>query len=272
MGLALLEILAASSLWVAAAAAALCAAAGRALGGGGAELADPVGLAAAGTLVVYNVDRLRDLERDRATTPRRAAFVARHRVALGVLTALAAGAAGVLAWRAGSAVLAVLLPVLALGLAHRRLKGLRFWLGKPLYVAGAWVAVSVGLPAVMLAGVSAARTGWVAALLGAGILANAVASSVRDGEAPAAGPGPLTPLRLARALAGLGVALAVPAPAAARPLALVPLATLAALAAFPPGEGAGAGGGHAGGELYGLVVVDGALLAGALGALALTGV
>ena len=49
------------------------------------------------------------------------------------------------------------------------------------------------------------------------------------------------------------------APAGARPLGLVPLATLAALVAFDPGE------------RYGLVVVDGALLAGALGALAKAG-
>lgn len=255
MWIALLEALAGSSLWLAAAAAALCAAAGRALGAGSAPagLGAAAALAAAGTLVVYNVDRLRDLERDRATTPRRVAFVERHRRAMVVLTALAAAAAGILAWRAGGAVLVVLLPVLALGLAHRRLKRHAWW--KPIYVSGAWVAVTVGVPSVVLP--QPRHVAWVAALVAAGVLANAIASNVRDDEAPSAAFGPRVPLRLARASAALGVGLALLAPPAVRPLALVPLATLAALAAFHPGE------------LYGLVVVDGALLAGALGALVL---
>ena len=50
-------------------------------------------LAAAGTLVVYNVDRLRDLEKDRLTAPARSAFVERWRGPLLALTAAAAVAA-----------------------------------------------------------------------------------------------------------------------------------------------------------------------------------
>ena len=67
MLLGLLDAVVFSSLWLALTAAALLVAASGALG----ATADPraVGLAFFGTLVIYNLDRLRDLERDRATSP-----------------------------------------------------------------------------------------------------------------------------------------------------------------------------------------------------------
>jgi hypothetical protein len=211
------------------------------------------GIAFCGTLVVYDVDRLRDLERDRATTPLRSDFVARHRSALLALSGAAALAALLLGLRAGWRAFAVLAPVLILGLLHRRLK--RFALGKPFYITAAWVAVVVGLPAAL--GDDPRQLGLVAALLAATILANAIASNVRDDEAVAAVLGPALPLRIARGCALAGVLLAALAPPAVRPLLPIPLATLAALAAFRPGE------------RYGHVVVDGALLLGALGSSAL---
>ena len=87
---------------VAAAAAALAAAASRAM-----ELPpDPwvLALAAAGTLMVYGLDRLRDVSRDREKSPLRTAWVERHRraltaaTALGACVALAAGHAAAHAW------------------------------------------------------------------------------------------------------------------------------------------------------------------------------
>ncbi len=75
---------------------------------------------------------------------------------------------------------------------------------------------------------------------------------MRDGEAAIAHLGPRLPLRIARALATLGIVLGAFAPPPVRPLAAVPAATLASLLGFRPSE------------RYGLIVVDGALLAGAL--------
>ena len=66
-----------SSIWMASAAACLAFAAGKAM-----ELPFPTragGLIFCGILLVYNLDRLRDLERDRLTSPRRSAFIARYR-------------------------------------------------------------------------------------------------------------------------------------------------------------------------------------------------
>ena len=76
----------------------------------------------------------------------------------------------------------------------------------------------------------------------------------RPGRPPAvaAHPGPRLPLRIARALATLGIVLGALAPPPVRALAAVPAATLASLLRFRPSE------------RYGLIVVDGALLAGAL--------
>jgi len=248
-----LEWLAFSSLWVSAAAGALCVAAGRALGAGEGPGAAVSALAAAGTFAIYNVDRLRDVARDRHTAPLRTAFVEGRSGLLRVAIALALVAAAALAWQVGPRSLAVLAPVAALGFFHRRLKRHAWW--KPFYVSGAWVAVVVGLPAAAL---SAPRhLAWVAAILGATILANVVASNLRDDEAVSARFGARVPLRLARGLAASSLLLALLAPAAVRPLALVPLATLAVLAPFQPGE------------LYGLIAVDGALLVGAAAALAL---
>ncbi len=246
-----LDSLAFSSLWVAAAAATLAAAVGRALGGD-LPLAVP-GLAFAGTLVVYNVDRLRDQVRDRATSPERTRFVGANRRGLTILCAASALACLPLAGSLGVAAAVALGPALVLGLLHRRLKGLP-WV-KPLYVAAAWCLVVVGLPAVVAG--TTAHLGWILGAVGLAVLANAIASNVRDGEAAAARLHPRLPLAAARVLAALGIAAGALAPAAVRPLVAVPLATFAALLPFRSSE------------RWGLLVVDGALLAGALVALVL---
>ena len=247
----LLESLAYSSLWVAGAAAALTAAASQ---GMGVALSGPVlGLVFCGTLVVYNVDRLRDLPQDFATAPLRSAFVRRHRTGLRGLVVVALAGSFVLARVLDPPALGALGVVAALGLLHRRLK--RFALWKPFYVSAAWVVVCVGVPA--LQGECPAHVGWVAAVIGLSILANVIASNLRDGEAVMAAWGAQMPLRVARGVAASGVALALLAPGPLRPLLTVPLATAAALGPFRADE------------RYGLLVVDGALWLGALGALAL---
>jgi hypothetical protein len=250
MGRAWLDAALWSSAWLALAAATLTAAAARALGA--AISPALLALAFGGTLAVYVLDRVRDLGRDRATAPARAAFVARHRRALlalgGLGAALAAGAAAALGPR--PAALAAL--VGAVGLAHRRLK--RFAAAKPAYLTFAWTAVPVGLPAA--ADPAALHLGWAAAVVGATVLPNVMLSNLRDREALAGRLGARRTLAIASAilLAGLAAALAAPAPV--RSLAALPLAMGAAAAAFRPSE------------RYGALVVDGALLAGALAALA----
>jgi hypothetical protein len=238
-----------SGVWVATAAASLTLASGRALGAT-VPAAVPA-LAFLGTLAVYGVDRLRDLEHDSATAPLRSAFVSRHRAALGVL-ALAAGAgAAASALAAGPGAFAIAGIVSALGLLHRRLK--RLWLLKPFYVTLSWLTVTVGLPAVAATG--ATHVGWVAAVIGAALHSNVIASNVRDDESLAARVGARFALRVARAIALAGVACAALAPLPVRPLGAVPLAMAAALVRFRSGE------------RYGLGVVDGALIVGAAVAL-----
>jgi 4-hydroxybenzoate polyprenyltransferase len=247
----LLDALVFSSLWVAAAAGALAVACSFAMGIPAAIPA--VGLAFSGTLVVYTVDRLRDVELDRATTPLRSAFVDRHGGGLALL-AIAAGLASVaFALFAGPRVWLLLAPVLVLGLLHRRIKHLTF--GKSAYITASWVAVVVGVPAAI--DPDAAAIGWAAAFTATAIFANAIACNIRDREVAAARFGERRTLFVARACAAAGCLLGLAAPAPARSLVALPLATLAVLIPFRPSE------------RYGLVAVDGALLVGAAIAVAL---
>jgi hypothetical protein len=251
-----LDALLFSSLFVAGAAASLAAAAGATLGVPSGAAALAAGAAFGGTLAVYTLDRLRDLPRDRATSPARSAFVERHCSVLTALGAAGAAAGAACALALGPRVLLPLAAALPLALAHRRLK--RLWQAKALYVTAGWVLVVLGVPAAAASArgrLDAHAALFAAGVLGLAVLGNAVASNVRDTEAGAAVLGRGRALRFARVAAALGVAAALAAPAPVRPLGAVAVATLAALAAFRPTE------------RYGLGVVDGALAAGALAAL-----
>jgi hypothetical protein len=237
------DLLAFSSLLPAGVAAVMVLAAAAALG-----MAIPwssVGLAAAGTLVVYNVDRLRDVDRDRQTAPLRSRFVSRHRTRLQLLTLAAGVACAAFAAFVPRAAIGLCGGVLAVGLLHRRLKRFEIW--KRIYVTVAWVAVTAGLPAVGAAG--AAGAGWLLAVYTAAIASNLAASTLRGADPAAASSAPL--LSLARALSASGAILALVGPPEMRPLVWLPLAQLLALATFRPSE------------RYSLVAIDGSLGLGA---------
>jgi 4-hydroxybenzoate polyprenyltransferase len=240
---------------VACAAAALAAAAARALGLG----VEPALLALAfcGTLAVYGVDRVRDLARDARTSPLRSAFVAAHHRPLLAGAALAACGALAACARAGWRVAFVAGIVAAFGLAHRRLKRLAW--AKPVYLTGSWTAVAVGLPAAA-SGPDALQPGtlaWVAGIVAASVQANVILSNLRDAEGIAGRLGAQRARRLAATFCAGALAAALLAPAPVRALAALPLAMAAAVAGFRSGE------------RYGALAVDGALLLGALAALAL---
>lgn len=209
-----------------------------------------VALAFAGTLVVYNVDRLRDLERDRVTSPDRSRFIERHRVRIRGLTIGAALLCAPLALAQPVAIWGLCGGVAGLGLLHRRLKQRRTF--KIAYVTAAWLTVVVGLPAVHadsadLPGWGAAAA-WACAICGGAIAANLLVSDLRDSGAEH----DRRRLRLGMLLAAGAAALAILVPAAPAGLAAIPAAELLALL------------GYRRDERYSLVVVDGALLVGAI--------
>jgi hypothetical protein len=248
-----LDAFAFSSALVASAAAALAAAASRALG----IAPDPAVLALAfsGSVVVYCVDRVRDLAQDAYTSPLRSAFVSRHRRKLLGAAALCAPVAVAAGVRAGTRALALCGAVAALGFAHRRLKRLTFV--KPFYLTGSWGAVCVGLPAVAAgesAGLDLSRLAVVLAIVCASVHANVILSNLRDAESIAGLIGARRARGAAAAFCAAAIALALFGPSAVRALVALPLAMGAAVAAFRPGE------------RYGALVVDGALLVGGLAA------
>ncbi|MDE0887692.1 MAG: hypothetical protein OSB70_19410 [Myxococcota bacterium] len=252
--LGLLDFLAFTGLWPAAVAAALVSASALAMPG--AEEATTtllaiVALSVAGTLVVYNVDRLRDLGEDRLTAPARSAFVTRHRGALQTLTGLSAVAAIAPALALPLRAWGVCALAGALGFFHRRLKKAHPSLAV-FYITLAWTAVVVGLPAMCFAFDSGdlLRAAVAAGALGPAIAANLMASELR-GHPPDAES--RRRLRGAGAIALLG-GLAPLAHPPSWPLILPALFTWASVVGFRNSE------------RYGLLVLDGALLLGALAA------
>jgi hypothetical protein len=242
----LLDALVFSNLWMAAAAGALVAAASRAMGT--AIRPEAVGLAFAGTLVVYNIDRLRDLHRDQHASRDRSKFVAEHEGRLSVLTGAAAAASLYFGARAGWPATAMLLPVLGIGLLHRRLK--HFENAKILYIAASWTCVGFGLPAVLAP--DAQNLHWIASILAATMLANVIAFNVRDEGSSAERVRRRHALQVARVCAGIGAALGALAPCPPDALIAIPLATLLALVGYRPTE------------RFSPLFVDGALLVGSL--------
>jgi len=213
-----------------------------------------IALATCGTLVVYNIDHLRDIERDALLAPRRSAFVARHRRALVGLVAFSAAGSAASAAFVDPVAWGVCACVLALGLLHRRLKRVRGI--KTLYLTVSWLAVVLGLP---LAGIERGawppldRLYWVVSIVGCSIVANLMASNL-DRRRATEDPAHVSRrrrLNSAIAVAGLGLGFAVVAPDALRGLAAIPFAEFVATVRYRDDE------------LYVPVVIDGALLVGA---------
>lgn len=253
-----LDLLAFTGLWPAAVAAGLVAACADVLVDAPALGPRVVGMALAmgGTLVVYNVDRLRDIEGDRRTAPERSRFVDGHRESLAALAVASAGACIPLAMMLPPPSWWVCAAALGLGLFHRRLKGRRPGFAI-FYVTLAWVAVVVGIPAAVFV---QDKAGIVTALLAASAVGPAIAANLMASELRGEphGPARRRRLRVAGAIALAGC-LGVAGDPATRPLLAIPLCALASVAGFRN---------H---ERYGLLVLDGALFAGALAAMALSG-
>jgi len=218
--------------------------------------AEAAALGFAGTLVVYGVDRVRDLERDRSTTPARTAFVERHRRLLVGLSILSAAVAVLSAVNLPPGVWAMCAAAGALGFFHRRLKHVALW--KTGYVTLAWVAVCVGIP-VAAAAVTTAPTDALraAGVIGLAIAGNLVASNLRDRESGAALVSARRAVLTSTACCTGGVLVALVSAPMLAPIPLLELAAVAGIAGRPSDS-----------ERYGLVVVDGALTVGALISLA----
>lgn len=178
-----------------------------------------------GTWAVYAFDRLVD---DRIDRPAREDFVRRNRPWMRAGAVLAAGVAVSAGIALPLRAIGLLAAVVLLALLHARLRHLP-WI-KPLYIALAWLAVVVGLPAVLVAA-PLERVLADLAPIGLAILANVIGCDVTDGEAEARAIGPARAWWVARGLALAGVAAAALGPE--RGLVWVPLTTLVALAPGP---------------------------------------
>lgn len=209
-------------------------------------------LAGSGTFIIYSLDRLRDLDRDRAISPLRTAFVRRNRQRLYAAVCIAAIGFVATLLLAPPSIILLCLAIGLVGLFHRRLKQAAAL--KTAYVSLAWVAGCVGIP--WLASGHASGGPWIAGILLASLAANLIASNLRDGRGEAREPtdrgDTAQVLWLARGMAVLAITIALISPAALRALVWIPICEGLTLARFRPTE------------RYGHIAVDGGLLVGAL--------
>jgi len=210
-------------------------------------------LVAAGTFMIYNLDRLRDLERDRKTSPSRTAFVLRYRKWLyAALVTVGSGFAAVLRSTPPRMIVLCLL-IGVVGLFHRRIKERPAL--KATYVSVAWAGACVGLP--WLASHFHPLGPWVAGVFLPSLAANLIASNLRDNEVMTIMPGeggPNKRLWAARGFLLVAINCAAFGPAPMRALVWIPLTEGLVLMRFWPTE------------RYGHLAVDGGLLIGALAA------
>ncbi len=209
-------------------------------------------LAASGTTVVYGLDRLRDLDRDRETSPLRSAFLERHRSGFVGASVVAGMLALGLAIRVPTSVVVLCGAIGAAGLLHRRLK--RFAAVKTLYVSLAWTGVCVGVPWLGLDpnGTEHELALALAAAVFPCFVANLIASNLRDGESHWYRDDPERGIVTARVLVAIACAAALLGPPPVRVFACVGLAAAIALVRYRSTE-------H-----YGHLAIDGSLLVGAL--------
>jgi hypothetical protein len=135
-------------------------------------------LVTAGTFIIYNVDRLRDLERDRITAPSRTAFILRNRKWLYAGLVLASSCFAAVLWGTPPRMILLCLIIGLVGLFHRRIKEQPAL--KALYVSVAWTAACVGLP--WLASREHPLGPWITGVFLACLAANLIVSNLRDNE------------------------------------------------------------------------------------------
>lgn len=208
-------------------------------------------LVASAAFFIYNLDRIRDVDRDGASSPSRSTFIVRRRWVLARAAAVAAlGVAGLIA-TAPTSVALLAVPIGTVGLFHRRLKrGIRW---KVAYVASAWTAACVGIPWLWTEGSHGIESAlWALGFVGPSLVANLVASNLRDGKLRESPWRPRRTLAFAFFLAIGAAALVLVAPDWVSPLAWIPAVEATALGFFRSSE------------RYAHFAIDGALLAGAL--------
>lgn len=208
-------------------------------------------LVAIGAFIIYTLDRLRDTQRDRSTSPTRTAFIERHRAGLTLALVAASVGFGGLLFSAPSHISMLCLFIGLIGLFHRRLKSGAT--RKSVYVSSAWILACVGIP--WLTAGRPPQGLWAAAILFPVLLVNLIASNMRDDEHEWLRQHPDTLLTMTLLMAVFTVGLALFAPQPITPLVWIPIAEGAALLGFRKDE------------RYGLLVIDGALLAGSLATL-----
>lgn len=180
-------------------------------------------IAFTGTFFIYNTDHIRGIDSDRRSDPSRVLFVVGNKTVLlysAIISFVVSVITSVICLSLSE--LSILVPVLAFGLLHRRLK--QNTALKSAYITASWLAVVVLLPVVEDI---PDNISWLALITGPVLFANAYAYTIQPTEGQQAGSVNI-PIMISTA----ACLAAFIAPRGFIPLLPVPLATLCSLLIF----------------------------------------
>lgn len=176
-----------------------------------------------GTFFIYNTDHIRGVDSDRRSDPSRVLFVVKNKKLLlysAIISFVVSVTTAVICLSLSE--LSVLVPVLTLGLLHRRLK--QNTVLKSAYIAASWLGVVVLLPVVEDI---PDNISWFTLITGPVLFANAYAYTIQPTEDQ-----PADSVNIPVMISAAACLAALVAPPDFMPLLPVPLATLFSLLIF----------------------------------------
>ena len=127
-----------------------------------------------GTLTIYNIDHLRDLNYDESTNPQRVKFIKYNKFLIYFIITLSFIICIVSVFKIDFKIIPILVIPFVLGLLHKRLKSNSIF--SAIYITSSWLIVTVFLPAYIAN--KTTHLLWISIVIGILLLCNAYTSSL----------------------------------------------------------------------------------------------
>lgn len=196
-----------------------------------------------GTLLIYNLDHLKDIGSDRFTNPERTKFIYKNELLLKTIVVISFAISTYLFFYIGIDMTSILIPVFVIGVFHWKLKNNQLF--SIIYITLSWTVVVVIFPTL---GVVDKNNNLLltAIIMGLSFLANATVFMASENKFRH------TTVLIAKVLVFIAVIVAILSPSQLKPFAFIPGLTFIALLFYKPVE------------RYNLIYMDGSLLVGGI--------